>query len=86
MKLGDFQAALDQFENSLDMAKVQGDKAAESAIKKAIDDINSRIVGGVNEDKQQEETPENSPGTSLFNLVYVQTCHLCPQHAEARRN
>ena len=66
VKLGDLQAALDQFENSLDMAKVQGDKAAESAIKKAIEDINSRIVGGSTEEETQQqsgETPEKTPGT-----------------------
>ncbi|KAK2191054.1 hypothetical protein NP493_60g01047 [Ridgeia piscesae] len=58
VKLGDLQAALDQFENSLDMAKVQGDKAAEFAIKKAIEDINSKIVKG---DGKEEDTPEKSP-------------------------
>jgi len=45
------------------MAKVQGDKAAEFAIKKAIEDINSKIVKG---DGKEEDTPEKSPGTSLF--------------------
>ncbi len=44
MKLGDLQAALDAFEKSSEMAKKQKDKAAESAIKKAIDDVNKKIV------------------------------------------
>ena len=45
------------------MAKVQGDKAAEFAIKKAIEDINSKIVKG---DGKGEDATEKSPGTSLF--------------------
>lgn len=48
-KLGDYQAALGSFEAALDMAKVQRDEAGEAAIKKAIDDVNSKIVHSIKE-------------------------------------
>ena len=44
VKLGSYQDALDHFQRSLDMAKLQEDSLAESAIKKAIEDVNQRIV------------------------------------------
>ena len=55
VKLGELQEALDSFEKSLDMAKVQGDTAAEAAIKKALEDVNNRIVRGVQEGDEEEE-------------------------------
>lgn len=61
MKLNDLNAALSSFEAALDMAKVQRDEAAESAIKKAIDDVNSKIVKTIKE--------ENEDG-GLF-LIYI---------------
>ena len=62
----DYQAAVDSFDKALEMAKVQGDKAAESAIRKAIEDVNKKIVDSIKEgdadDKpdriQEEEEPE----------------------------
>ncbi|ELU16005.1 hypothetical protein CAPTEDRAFT_154109 [Capitella teleta] len=66
VKLGELQEALDSFEKSLDMAKVQGDSAAEGAIKKALEDVNNRIVSGIKEsgeegaaNEQNEETQSN---------------------------
>ena len=54
VKLHELQAALDSFERALDMAKVQGDEAAEAAIKKAIDDVNAKIVRDIKEDKDDK--------------------------------
>ena len=47
VKLGNHQEALGSFEQALDMAQVQGDKAAEAAIRKAMEDVNQRIVQGI---------------------------------------
>ena len=44
VKLGENTEALTTFEEAQEMASKQGDKAAESAIKKAIDDVNNKIV------------------------------------------
>ena len=44
MKLKNFQSALEYFERSLDMAKLQGDKLAEKAIKHAMEDANRKIL------------------------------------------
>lgn len=46
VKLGDLSAALSSFDTSLDLAKSQGDTSAQSAIKKAIDDVNKKIAKG----------------------------------------
>lgn len=53
VKLGDYQAATESFERSLEMAKVQGDTAAETAIKKALEDVNERIVKGLKGDDEE---------------------------------
>ena len=50
VKCGDYQEALDSFEKALDMARLQNDKQAESAIKKALEDVNKKIVKGIKED------------------------------------
>ncbi|XP_070570632.1 outer dynein arm-docking complex subunit 4-like isoform X4 [Ptychodera flava] len=55
VKLGDLQAAIDSFERSLEMAKLQGDEAAEQAIVKAIEDVNDKIVKGIKEGEEGEE-------------------------------
>lgn len=73
VKLCEYQAALGSFESALDMAKAQRDTAAEGAIKKAIDDVNKKIVQelkkeeqkgdeGNEESQETEDTPkEDSP-------------------------
>ncbi|KAL3855274.1 hypothetical protein ACJMK2_014490 [Sinanodonta woodiana] len=54
VKLGDYQAAADSFEKSLEMAKKQEDKDAENAIKRALEEVNARIVKGVKDDDDEE--------------------------------
>ncbi|XP_002739664.1 outer dynein arm-docking complex subunit 4-like [Saccoglossus kowalevskii] len=54
VKLGDLQAAIDSFERSLEMAKLQGDEAAQQAITKAIEDVNNKIVEGIKEGDEDE--------------------------------
>ncbi|XP_064646279.1 outer dynein arm-docking complex subunit 4-like isoform X2 [Lineus longissimus] len=44
VKLGELEAACDSFERSLEMARLQGDEPAERAIKKALEDVNRKIV------------------------------------------
>ncbi|CAC5363711.1 Tetratricopeptide repeat protein 25 [Mytilus coruscus] len=46
VKLGDLSAALTSFDTSLELAKSQGDMSAQSAIKKAMDDVNKKIAKG----------------------------------------
>ncbi|XP_013421204.1 tetratricopeptide repeat protein 25 isoform X2 [Lingula anatina] len=46
-KLGDYQAALNAFERSHDLARQQGDRAAEVAIEKAIEEINEKVLKAV---------------------------------------
>ncbi|KAJ8307020.1 hypothetical protein KUTeg_015104 [Tegillarca granosa] len=46
VKLGDLQGAVNSFEKGLDLAKQQGDVSAETAIKKAIDEVNNKIIKG----------------------------------------
>ena len=43
VKLENYQAAIDSFEKALEMAKAQKDRSAESAIRKAIDEVNRTI-------------------------------------------
>ena len=62
VKIGDLQSALGSFEKALDMAQVQGDKAAETAIKRAVEDVNNKIVKGIKgEDGDEEEEQEEEP-------------------------
>jgi hypothetical protein len=53
VKLCEYQAALGSFESALDMAKAQRDTAAEGAIKKAIDDVNKKIVQELKKEEQK---------------------------------
>lgn len=46
VKLGDLSGALATFETSLDLARTQGDTSAETAIKKAIEEVNAKIAKG----------------------------------------
>lgn len=43
-KQGELEAAVDSFERALDFAKLQEDRDAEKAIKKALKDVNERIA------------------------------------------
>ena len=49
VKLGDYQAAADSFEKSLELARRQNDTAAEDAIRRALNEVNEKIVKGVKE-------------------------------------
>ena len=55
VKLGDYTAALDYFEKSLDMAKVQNDKMAEKAIKHAMEDANRKIVKAIKDGSKDDK-------------------------------
>lgn len=58
VKLGEYQAASDSFERSLEMARRQHDVQAEQAIQKALEEVNDKIVRGehVDADKDEDET------------------------------
>lgn len=45
-KQGELEASVDSFERALDYAKLQEDTDAERAIKKALKDVNERILKG----------------------------------------
>ncbi|KAL4228994.1 Tetratricopeptide repeat protein 25 [Mactra antiquata] len=66
VKLGELIAAVATFEKASELAKAQGDKSAETAIKKAIDEINAKIISeGITEtdetaDKTDEEANNNA--------------------------
>ncbi|PIK43821.1 putative tetratricopeptide repeat protein 25 isoform X2 [Apostichopus japonicus] len=68
VKLGDLQEAIESFERSLEMAKVQGDEPAQSAISKALEELNERIVQGLKErekkdgDEKEDEKDKDGDG------------------------
>lgn len=49
-KLGELTSALQSFERSLELAKLLEDEDCQTVIKKAMEEINSRIVEGINPD------------------------------------
>ena len=56
--MGELQQGLEQFETSLDLAKAQDDDAAETAIRRAMEDVNNRIARGLREDEEQQPAEE----------------------------
>ena len=70
MKLSELDSALESFEKAQDMAHVQGDGAAESAIQKAIDDINFAIRQK-NEDSKSETVHPISSGSTYGQFFYI---------------
>ncbi|XP_060563429.1 outer dynein arm-docking complex subunit 4-like isoform X2 [Ruditapes philippinarum] len=61
VKLGQLTAAAATFEKASELAKSQGDKSAESAIKKAIDEINSKIVAdGIQPAREETENKDEN--------------------------
>lgn len=68
VKLGDYQAASDSFERSLEMARRQNDTAAELAIHKALEEVNEKIVRGeqADEDKEEVEIGEDKYAEDTF--------------------
>ncbi|XP_046329554.2 outer dynein arm-docking complex subunit 4-like [Haliotis rufescens] len=76
VKLSDLQGALVSFEKAMDLAMVQDDRSAEVAIKKAIDEVNNKIVqslkaekeGGASQEKTGEETGEEQDDNQDDNM------------------
>lgn len=82
VKLGDLQSASESFERSLDIAKKLNDGPAEAAIKKAMEEVNNRIVQGVKEgdgkddedresvksDKDRKGATSQASGNQFFNF------------------
>ncbi|GFS07544.1 tetratricopeptide repeat protein 25 [Elysia marginata] len=68
VKCGEYDAASDSFTQALELAEDQDDKAAQTAIKKALEEVNERIVkGGQGEDddkSQDGHSEKNSPKSS----------------------
>lgn len=60
VKLGDLQSASESFERSLDIAKKLNDGPAEAAIKKAMEEVNNRIVQGVKEGDGKDDEDRES--------------------------
>ncbi|KAK3082593.1 hypothetical protein FSP39_000037 [Pinctada imbricata] len=60
VKLNDLQAACDSFERSLELAKRLGDRAAEDAITKALQEVNNKIVKGVKEGDDRDDDDRGS--------------------------
>lgn len=54
--MGELQAAVQSFERSLELAKVLDDEPSQEAIKKALEDVNTQIVGEI---KQENESMES---------------------------
>lgn len=67
VKSGDYQAAVDSFEKSLDMARAQGDAEAEKAIKKALQDVNDKIVHGL----RGEDGSDGEKGLFMCTLIFI---------------
>ncbi|XP_063412405.1 outer dynein arm-docking complex subunit 4-like isoform X5 [Mytilus trossulus] len=66
VKNGELQAAASSFEESLQIAKDLEDNVAEQAIKKALDEVNGKIVRGEGdeEDEDTDKKTEQRPGTA----------------------
>ncbi|CAG2225688.1 TTC25 [Mytilus edulis] len=65
VKNGELQAAASSFEESLQIAKDLEDNVAEQAIKKALDEVNGKIVRGEgDEDEDTDQKTEQRPGTA----------------------
>lgn len=58
VKLDDLVGAVDTFELSLKLASLVGDEQAQDAIKKALKDVNSKIVEGIK--NETDDTPDGN--------------------------
>ena len=61
VKLDDLVGAVDTFELSLKLASLVGDEQAQDAIKKALKDVNSKIVEGIK--NETDNTPDDANRT-----------------------
>ncbi|RUS85830.1 hypothetical protein EGW08_006382 [Elysia chlorotica] len=64
VKCGEYDAASDSFTQALELAEDQDDKAAQSAIKKALEEVNERIVkGGQGDDDDKSQDGRSEKGS-----------------------
>lgn len=68
VKLGDLQDAIESFERSLEMAKVQGDEPAEKAISKALEELNEKIVQGIKDGKIKDDEEDEEPHSYIVHI------------------
>ena len=61
--MGELQSAVQSFERSLELAKVLDDEPSQDAIKKALDDVNTQIVGEIKQENENMES-EAIPATN----------------------
>ena len=59
VKLDNISQAIQSFKCSLDLAKLLDDKMSEEAVKKALEDCNSRIVESLQQQQQPNEDVSN---------------------------
>ena len=64
VKNGELQAAASSFEESLQIAKDLQDNIAEQAIKKALEEVNAKIVRGEGDEEEDERSDKQRPGTA----------------------
>ncbi|BFZ01390.1 hypothetical protein BsWGS_04429 [Bradybaena similaris] len=55
-KCGEYEAASTSFQQALDLAQDQNDKAAQNAIKKALEEVNNRLRNGSRLDEREDDT------------------------------
>lgn len=77
MKLGDYSAALDYFEKSLEMAKLQNDKMAEKAIKHAISDANSKITKALKGEDDEDDKKSTRTDKSGSDKGWCKMFSIC---------
>ena len=71
MKLDDFEAALESFSKAFELAHAQEDRAAEAAIRKAIQDVKASIVL-----KQSKYFIFSGLSCTSINFPYPFFCHI----------
>jgi hypothetical protein len=55
VKCDELQAAADSFSRALEVAEELEDESAQSAIKRAMEEVNSRIVKGVQDEEREDD-------------------------------
>ena len=71
MKLKELEVASESFDRALQLAKSQEDRAAENAIRRAIDDINSTLAKRAHRGTDLDPGRETSRGTLRHRDVVV---------------
>ncbi|GFO25847.1 tetratricopeptide repeat protein 25 [Plakobranchus ocellatus] len=62
VKCGEYDAASDSFTQALELAEDQDDKAAQTAIKKALEEVNERIVKGGQGEEDDDQNQDDQKG------------------------